>query len=952
MQYLSKERSSAIAFDVISILRNTASVVMSIRSPSVFHQLLQKIRQWIGLTVPEQPSPSRQILDVLESISDAFFSLDRDWHFTYVNTQATRVLNRSKEKLIGKTIWEVFPEASETAFGQEYRRAIAEQVTVHIESFYPPLNAWFAVRAYPIESGLAVYFQDVTQQKTEQAAFQEQQQTSQRRRAEIEAIYTTAPVGLCFNDTELRYVRINQQLAEINGASVEQHIGRTVRELLPELADQIEPLYQQVIDSGEPLVNLEVTGTNPAQPGVMRTWLSSYYPLKDEVDRILGVNVVVQEITELKAQEAERQQAAEALKRSEERYRSLFNSIDEGFAVIEILFDNTGKGVDYRFLEINQQFEQQTGLKDAIGKTVRELVPGIESFWVETYSTVALTGQPVRFENVAEEMNRWFDVYAFRFEKPEKNKVAILFRDVTDRKRTEEELRQKNAILNVINESTPTPIFVKDREGRIIYANPATLTVFGKPESEVIGFSDPEIFPCESNRAVAENDQRIMETGQTEIVEESPDGIRTFLGAKVPYRNEAGEVIGLIGIASDITERVQFERERDRILQQEQAARESAEKANRIKDEFLAVLSHELRTPLNPILGWIRLLQTGRLDAARTTEALSTIERNAKLQVQLIDDLLDISRIIRGKLSLNREPTNVATVISAATETMRLAAEAKQIKLTLEFDRQDYFVSGDAGRLQQVFWNLLSNAVKFTPEQGQVTIHLSQVKQQVQVQVIDTGKGISPEFLPYLFEYFRQEDGSITRKFGGLGLGLAIARQIVELHGGTITVESPGENQGATFTVRLPLMQAIPPDSQPASSTTTIPSDSPLNGIRALVVDDDPDTRDFLSFLLQTNGAIVTVVESALQAIRAIEQSPPDILLSDIGMPEMDGYALIRAIRTSKHHSIPAIALTAYAGESDRQQALKAGFQQHIAKPIDPDATLSIVLELVNLRSG
>lgn len=920
---------------------------MSIRSQSVFSTFIQRIRQQLGLV---QAAPSQPAFDILESISDAFFSLDRDWYFTYVNTQATRVLNRTREELIGKSIWEAFPEASESIFGQEYRRAIAEQVTVNIESFYPPLNAWYTVRAYPINSGLAVYFQDVTQQKIEQATFLQQQQTSQRRRAEIEAIYATAPVGLCFNDTELRYVRINQQLAEINGSSIEQHIGKTVRELLPELADQLEPIYQQVIDSGEPLINLEVNGANSAQPGVLRTWLSSYYPLKDADDRVLGVNVVVQEITELKAREAERRKAEALIKRSEQRYRSLFDSIDEGFCVIEVLFDETGKGIDYRFLEVNQQFEQQTGLKDAIGKTMRELVPEIESYWAELYGEIARTGHPVRYENAAKEMNRWFDAYAFRFEESEPNRIAVLFRDITDRKRTEEELRQKNAILNVINESTPTPIFVKDRQGRIIYANPATLAVFGKPESEVIGFSDREIVSSETNTTVAENDQRIMDTGQPETVEESPDGIRTFLATKAPYRNEAGEVIGLIGIANDITERVQFERDRDRILQQEQAAREAAEKANRIKDEFLAVLSHELRTPLNPILGWIKLLQAGRLDANRTADALNTIERNAKLQVQLIDDLLDISRIMRGKLSLNREPANIATVISAATETIRLAAEAKQIKVNLESDHQDCFVYGDAGRLQQVFWNLLSNAVKFTPEHGQVTVRLAQVKRQVEVRVIDTGKGIRPDFLPYLFEYFRQEDGSITRKFGGLGLGLAIARQIVEVHGGTISAESAGENQGATFTVRLPMMQSVPSNSLSSTSSPPASGNSPLSGIRALVVDDDPDTRTYLGFLLETNGAIVTVVDSALHAISAIEQSPPDILLSDIGMPEMDGYALIQTIRASKHRTIPAIALTAYARDHDRQQALESGFQKHIAKPIDPDAVISIVLELVGVN--
>ncbi|MBW4443239.1 MAG: PAS domain-containing protein [Plectolyngbya sp. WJT66-NPBG17] len=922
---------------------------MPLRSQFIFPNFIRRIWQRFGLvssSLDRQPeAPPKQILDILESISDAFFSLDLDWRFTYVNSQATRVLNRSKNELIGKNIWEAFPEAVGSIFDQEYRRAVVEQITVSFESFYPPLNAWFAVRAYAIDAGLAVYFQDVTEQKAEQSALLQQQQTAQRRQAEIEAIYATAPVGLCFNDANLRYVRINQQLAEINGSTIEQHIGRTVRDVLPDLADQLEPIYQKVIDSAQPIINLEVSGTNPAQPGVMRTWLSSYYPLKDENDRVLGVNVVVQEITEFKQREAERKQSEAALQRSEERYRSLFDSIDEGFCVLEMMFDQTGKANNYRFLEVNPIFEQQTGFNQATGKLVSEFIPDLEPSWYEIYGNVALTGEPIRFENAAEAIDRWFDVYAFRVEEPEKRKVAILFRDITDRKRTEEELRQKNAILSVINEAAPTPIFVKNREGRIIYANPATLEVLGKSAAEVLGFRDRGIYPNQLGDAISENDQRIMQTGQTEVVEESPDGIRTFLGTKVPYRNEAGEVIGLIGISNDITERVQFERDRERLLEQEQSAREEAEKANRIKDEFLAVLSHELRTPLNPILGWTKLLQGGRLNSARTAEALNTIERNAKLQAQLIEDLLDISRIMRGKLVLNREAANLSSVILAATETIRLAAEAKHIHLDLQFDSKDFFVFGDAGRLQQVFWNLLSNAVKFTPEQGQITIRMTQIDRHIQVQMIDTGKGISAKFLPYLFEYFRQEDGSITRKFGGLGLGLAIARQIVELHGGTISAESAGENQGATFTVRLPLLKQVNPASPPPA--TPISEDSTLTGIRALVVDDDPDTREYLAFLLELNGAIVTTVDSALQAIRSIEQSRPDILLSDIGMPEMDGYALIQAIRTSKNGLIPALALTAYAGDGDRQQALEAGFQRHIAKPIDPDAVIAIVLELV-----
>lgn len=523
--------------------------------------------------------------------------------------------------------------------------------------------------------------------------------------------------------------------------------------------------------------------------------------------------------------------------------------------------------------------------------------------------------------------------------------------DITGLKQLEADLRQKNAILDIVNESAPTPIFVKDRQGRIIYANPATLDVLGKTAEEVIGYRDCDLYPNPEDAArVMENDRRIMDSGQMEVVEESPDGIRTFLGMKAPYRNEAGDVIGLIGISNDISDRVQLEHDRERILQQEQTAREAAENANRIKDEFLAVLSHELRSPLNPILGWAKLLQQGNLNAARTKAALDIIERNAQLQAQLINDLLDLSRILRGKLGLEQTSVDLSLVIASALETVRLAAEAKSLQIKTTVPPNVRTVIGDAGRLQQVVWNLLSNAVKFMPPSGQITVALTQTETHAQIQVTDTGKGINPGFLPYVFEHFRQEDGATTRKFGGLGLGLAIARQIVELHGGTIAVASAGEGQGATFTVQLPL---APPSSQLPSTESPSASTNDLSDIHILVVDDELDSRDFIAFVLEQAGAIVTSIASGIEALQAVEQAIPELIVSDIGMPEMDGYMLLQQIRTlEQFKQIPAIALTAYAGEYDRQQAIAAGFQQHIPKPVDPESLVSAIRALCNGSSN
>lgn len=389
--------------------------------------------------------------------------------------------------------------------------------------------------------------------------------------------------------------------------------------------------------------------------------------------------------------------------------------------------------------------------------------------------------------------------------------------------------------------------------------------------------------------------------------------------------------------------------DRERMLRsQAETAQQEAERNNRLKDEFLAVLSHELRTPLNPILGWVRLLRTGKCNPAQTQQALETIERNAKLQTQLIGDLLDVSRILQGKLNFAQEPVNLSETISAAIETVQLAADAKSLQIRTEIEPVKPVI-GDAGRLQQIVWNLLSNAVKFTPAHGSIVISLKESDDFAYLQVSDTGKGIQPSFLPYVFDYFRQEDGSSTRTFGGLGLGLAIVRYLTELHGGVVTVHSAGEGQGATFTVKLPVVKrAINPSEQPPDEIE--PS---LQGYTILVVDDDRDSNLMAAFILQKAGATVLTASSGLEALQTLSENQIDLLISDIGMPELDGYELLQRVR-AKSISVPAgasplkaIALTAYAGEVDQQRAMNAGFQAHLAKPIEPAQLLSIASTLL-----
>lgn len=398
------------------------------------------------------------------------------------------------------------------------------------------------------------------------------------------------------------------------------------------------------------------------------------------------------------------------------------------------------------------------------------------------------------------------------------------------------------------------------------------------------------------------------------------------------------------------------------LYEAEQRARVQAEEANRTKDEFLATVSHELRSPLNAILGWAKLLREGKLSGEAAARALETIERSARSQNRIINDLLDVSRIITGKLRLNVRPIEPAHIVGAAVEAVRPAAEAKAIHLQMVLDQEAGPISGDSDRLQQIVWNLVSNAIKFTPKGGRVQVRLERVNSHIEIIISDTGIGIRPEFLPYVFDRFRQADGSSTRKHSGLGLGLAIVRHLVELHGGTVEAESPGEGRGATFTINLPL-RAIRPqarDAEPAGSHRNGPPAFPpaLEGIWVVVVDDEADARELVTLVLEQQGARVTPVASAAEALAVLGGSVsgqrPDVLVSDIGMPGQDGYALIRQVRElapEQGGQIPAVALTAYGRADDRIPVLSAGFQMHVPKPVEPDE-LVLVISSLTRRAG
>lgn len=519
--------------------------------------------------------------------------------------------------------------------------------------------------------------------------------------------------------------------------------------------------------------------------------------------------------------------------------------------------------------------------------------------------------------------------------------------ELLERKYIEAKLRESEELKHRILESSSDAINLLDIDGRILYMNISGM--FLMEIEDIAPYINMKLssFWTQENNGVLDVALIIARTGEKSRFQSfcaSVKGTPKWWDVAVmPIFDPMGDVSQLLVILRDITVQKQIEQERDRLLAQEQLARAEAERANRVKDEFFAILSHDLRSPLTPIIGWTKLLRTRSLSAEKINEGLAAIERNAEIQSKLIDDLLDIAKILHGKLSMESTPVNLKFVVESALDTIRSAAIAKSILLHEVLPNIGQ-VLGDAKRLQQVLWNLLSNAIKFTPEGGCIETKIEQVNGWALIIVSDTGKGINPDFLPHIFESFRQEDVSINRKYGGLGLGLAIVRQLVEAHSGIITANSPGEGSGATFTIQLPLISNL------VESIEVCDSQQPaldLTNIRIIAVDDDLDTRDLLTVFLKQYGAEVLTVSSGAEVLSKLESFEPHILVSDIGMPEIDGYKLIQQIRSlppEKGGQIPAIALTAYVREEDCQRALASGYQQCLNKPINLEQVVKAIV--------
>ena len=602
---------------------------------------------------------------------------------------------------------------------------------------------------------------------------------------------------------------------------------------------------------------------------------------------------------------------------------------------------------EWRFTTVNGQTEARLGIprEQLLGRVLWEVFPhAVDTILYSRFHSAMETMEPAHFELPSRIVpGAWFEAHAY----PSESGLTVYLREITERKRAERTSR----LLASIVESSDDAIISKDLNGIISSWNRGAERVFGYKADEVIGkpitiLMPPELYD-EEDRILAR-----IRSGRSfdhyETVRLHKDGTLIDISLTIsPIKDDSGRIIGASKIARDITEEIRAEEERTRLLERERLAREEAEAANRLKDEFLATLSHELRNPLNVVIGYSEILRRSEevTDSGFVTRAAEVIRRNALAQSQLVSDLLDLSRLQMGKLAINRHPVSLLTIITDALETVKTEADAKSIVLRLNANHDPFMVDGDPVRLGQIAWNLLNNAVKFSGPGGAITITLRPEGTGAQFVVADTGQCIAPEFLPSVFEIFRQGDASSSRRQGGLGIGLALVKQLVELHGGIVRAESDGVGRGAEFSVWLPLCEL----EVPMIASTTKMVTGALDGRSILVVDDSIETTDMLSRLLQMDGAEVQTASGANEALALAAESEFDLVISDISMPEMDGYQLLQQLRQiPRMANVPALALTGFGRLTDIDRAHREGFARHFTKPLDIDRLLGSVRELTH----
>ena len=675
-------------------------------------------------------------------------------------------------------------------------------------------------------------------------------------------------------------------------------------------------------------------------------WIESQWTIELDVDgRPLKSFATNLDITERKFAEA-------ALRDSEQRYRTLFDSMDEGYCIIEMIFDKHKKPVDYLYLAANSAFEKLTGLNGVVGKRVSELIPELESYWFDFFGNVALTGEPARFVNEAKALRRWFDLYAFPLDTSTDRRVAIIFSDITERTKTADALRLSEARFRALFDRGPIAMYSCDVSGRMLEFNRVAVSLWG--QEPMAGDNDERFrgafkffsadgtpIPYADTPMTKVRHGQLPEVADMEVIIERPDGSRvTVIVNIVPLKNEAGGITGVLNCFYDITERSRLEK---KTLQQAETLAE----LNTRKDEFLAMLSHELRNPLAPIANAVQLLRIQKNEHPVQQRARDIIERQVGQLTHLIDDLMEVSRLTSGRIHLRLDHVTLDVIIKNAAETVRPLIDQQRHTLDISVPAEAILLNADAGRIEQVVVNLLTNAAKYTEPGGHIWLTVLQEGDDAIVRVKDNGVGISAELLPHVFDLFTQADRSIDRSQGGLGIGLCLVQRLVDMHRGSVTAHST-LGKGSEFVVRLPVVQS----SALSQAALTTAAASTRNNLRVLVVDDSVDAAETLTMLLQLSGHDVRTAHDGLAAVKTALDYAPHVVLLDIGLPGMNGFDVAKRLRQEATlANVVLVAMTGYGEAAARQNSREAGFDHHLVKPADFEKVEAILAGVVKSQA-
>jgi PAS domain S-box-containing protein len=882
---------------------------------------------------------------LLEANVDGIIAFDREFRYTTWNRAMERISGVKRENVLGKCAFDMFPCLKDTGEDQYYLEALAGRSVVaenrpyviaqsgrsgFFDGYYSPRHD----ENGEVVGGVAI-IRDVTERKIAEASALDEHK---RLAFHVE----NTPLAVIEWDHEFKVLRWSPAAQKLFGWKAGEVLGKRFSDWEFVVSEDVDAVNQvsQRQNEGKEHHGISRNRNYTKLGSILHCeWYNS--ALYNEAGKLVSVLSLVLDVTVATRIE-------EALRKSEAQYRLLFESNPQAMWVYDL--------TTLRFLAVNEAAVRHYGYSrsEFLEMTIKDIRPPDDVKLLEDYLAADI--------GAVEQAGEWrhrtkdgtvinVDIRSSRLTFAGRPAEFVLVTDVTERKKAEQALRISEDRYRDLVDNSHELICTHDLEGRVLSVNPWAARVLGYPQNSLVGINIRD-------GLVPEYREQFDEYLRTMITEGSARGVmkvKTATGETRLWeyyntlRTEGVEKPIVRGMAHDATERRQA-------LKREKEARLEAEAANRVKDEFLSTLSHELRTPLTAIMGWADLLLHDEVEPKNRRQALETIFRNANSQCQLINDLLEVSRIITGKLRLEFVACELDEVIEAAAESIRPTAEAKGVRLQVLLEPHVGPVYGDRERLQQIVWNLLSNGVKFTRKGGVVQVTLQRINSHVEIVVNDTGVGIRSDFLPHVFDRFRQADGSTTRNYGGLGLGLAIVRHLVELHGGTAWAESDGANQGSRFTVRLPAMNAneqhLPEDlKQPAIAVVEARDHQPssLSGLRVLVVDDEIDARSLLTTMLERCGAQVVAVGSAREGLESVETWKPDVLIADIGMPVEDGYGLIKKIRAlpkERGGQTPALALTAYARTEDRVRALSEGYQVHLAKPVDRFELAAVVTSL------